>query len=314
MTHVDSIWVGTLEGHIDSFTCCIDSLQAKLCVFQMKADLTYELMETSNDSISNQLSAASWLLGLIALLLSLGGIILGYYISQKKREIESIAKTISDTKEAVSKMAKATEALDEKIHKNLSSLYKDLRKEETNTLLDRLVEEPRDVSNLADVLLARDIEGIEYDKIKKAYHKLHQEVGGALSLADYELAYLILLFQHFFYQTLMDDEMRQLIIEKIELVFAGAFKRDMVKSTKELCNVLSDDSITFNKEDILVIYLKALNVSKFKEDAELKNILQQNIVLPNLLQKSIDRCKEEGVYLQMFGINAQENDANDSNG
>ena len=86
---------------------------------------------------------------------------------------------------------------DKKIHENLSALYKDLRKEETNALLDRLVLEPKDISNLIRILFARELESDAYLKLKEAFLKLKGEELNDVELVGYEQSYMCLFFQHF---------------------------------------------------------------------------------------------------------------------
>lgn len=73
-----------------------------------------------------------------------------------------------------------------------------------------------------------------------------------------------------------------------------------------LCRALSNETSTFNKEDILVNYLKAIDKSKHKTFMDLKNIFEQNLVPQTLLQSAIKRCKKEKVYLQLFNVSQSE--------
>ena len=48
-------------------------------------------------------------------------------------------------------MASETERLDASINHNLKNVYIKLRKEETDVILDRLIQEPYDISNLEEL-------------------------------------------------------------------------------------------------------------------------------------------------------------------
>ena len=311
MTHNDSIWANTLEQHTDSLNSCIDSLHVKLDALQAKTDLLYGIIETSNDSINNQLAAARWLLGLLALVIAVIGGVLGYYISRKKHEIELMAKTIDEKKDIVSKVAKETEELDNKIHSNLSALYIDLRQEETNALLDRLILEPQDVENLCVILCARDIDNVGYVKLRTAYLKMKKMLEEQTQdnvVRDCSEDYVVLLYQHFFYLALKEEEIAPVFGDYYGDIFNRAYKRDVIKSTIDLCKALSENDISFNKEEVLSTYLKALNASQYKELLELKNIFEQNITPQKLLQNAIAHCTADQVYLTMFGVNPSEGD------
>ncbi len=319
MTHADSIWAKALEAHNDSLQRNVDALQAKLEALQSKTDLLTNVVETANDGVSNQLSSATYWLEVIAILITIGGFVLGFYISYKKRQIEKMAQTVDDKKKVVEELAKvvdekkddvdviakSTEELDKKIHGDLTGLYKDLRKEETNALLERLVLEPQDVENLGTVLCARDIDETGYVKLKTAYFTMKKmlEDGSQKNVVrDYSEYYIVLFYQHFFYKALIDDEISPEFEKYYGSIFSRAFNRDMIKSTIDLCKALSEETSTFDKELVLVTYLKALNSSQFSEFAELKNIFEQNISPQTLLQNAISRCTAEQVYLKLFNI------------
>lgn len=331
MTHADSIWVNTLEAHADSLQHKVDLLQAKLDDLQGKTEFLTNVVETANDGVSNQLSAANNLLALVAVIMAVVGIWLGIYIAKKKHQIDIMASTIDVKKKVVVELAKVvdekkddvdviaqkTEDLDNKIHCDLTGLYKDLRKEETNALLDRLVIEPRDVANLNTILFARDIDETGYMKLRTAYLKMKKELedeSQEYQNHDYCDYYIVLFYQHFFYHALKDDEISPIFEGYYDNIFSRAYKRDVIKSTIDLCKAISEDNASFNKEKVLTSYLKALNYSQHKGLKELKNILEQNIIPKTLLQRVIEKCTEDQVYLQLFGINLPDSDETTSQG
>jgi len=283
MTSADSIWAKALEAHSDSLQSKVDTLQAKLDVLQAKTNLLYSVIETANDGVSNQLSSANYFLALIAVVIAIVGIGLGIYIGKKKREVdimastveskketvEALARIVDEKKENVDKIAKITEDLDKKIHSDLSALYKELRKEETNALLDRLVLEPQDVENLCPIICARDIDETGYVKLRTAYLKMKKMLGDPMYVDcthDYSEAFLVLFFQHFFYYAIKDDEISPDFSDYYGEIFSRAYTRDMIKSTTDICKALSEETTKFDKEIVLVTYLKALNSSQFSAD------------------------------------------------
>lgn len=309
MSNLDSLWVLSTDNQLSDLSRAVDSMQYQLTMLQTKTDLVTGIIETSNDSIANQLSSASTLLEIIAIVIAVVGGIVGFYINRKKRQVEKLAKTVDEKKKLVDEIAKTTKALDEQIHCNLNELYQKLRKEETNTLLDRLVLEPYDISNILSLLLARDLDDDGFAKIKESYLKLDESSMDTIleEQYDYKSNYLLLLFQHYCCQSMQDDRIRPAMIERFDWEMRQAFKRDIIKSTIDFCKAISDNDSSFNKEETLLAYLKAINSSKFATLEDLKNILEQNITPKELLQNTIDKCKNEGVYLTLFGITAPSN-------
>lgn len=264
MTHADSIWVNTLQEHADSLQCKVDSLQAKLEVLQNKTDLFCNIVDTANDGVSNQLASATFWLEVIAILIVIVGGAVGLYVDYKKRQIEDISITVEGKKRAIDRMVSETEKLDAKIRHNMSDLYKDLRKEETNALLDRLISEPYDICNLADLLASRELGSESYPQFKEAYMKFQEEEKEMPGDKDgtYNLRFMVLFFQHFCFLSLNDEAIAPSIRRFFHEGCCAAFKRDIIRSTIGLCKAISDENSTFNKEDVLVDYLKALNNSQ----------------------------------------------------
>lgn len=329
MIHNDSIWAKALELHSDSLQSKVDSLQAKLDALQAKSDLMYSVVESSNSGVANQLSTITIWLEIIAIVITVGGVFLGFYVSKKRREIESMAQTVDEKKilvetlakvvdekaEKVDTIAKTTEDLDNKIHNDLTGLYKQLHHEETKSLLERLVLEPLDISNIIKLLLARDIDEDNFDLLREAFLKFLETVKNdsnekttdgndyTISGSYYEpnFNFQILFFQHYCEQSIKDDAIRPYMMEQLIDIINGAFKRDMLKSTKGLCKVLSDEVTTIDKVDVLVGFLQALNNTKHREYTELRELLEKEVD-PCLLERAKDKCKEQKEYLALFGI------------
>lgn len=329
MITIDSSWICSTDYHLSIVSSTIDTLQCNMNALQAKVNMLSGIIEASNDSVSNQLSAASLWLEIIAIIIAVAGVFLGFYITKKKNQVENLtetvekfAKIIDEKKAVVDNVAKDAEALDKKIHNSISSLYADLHKEETRALLNRLVQEPGDISNLIRLLLARDMEDELFPKLKEAYLKFksmpdnegnidleneNDDSSGELSSIiifpdNKEADYILLFFQHYSFQSVNDDEIRPKMIEYFQQNCRLAFKRDIIKSTLDLCKALSDDDSTFNKEDVLVAYLKALNKCKHGTLKDLRNIMEQNIHPRDLLTSAIGRCKAESVNLKLFEI------------
>lgn len=318
----DSLWVSTTEAQLNCISGSVDTLQCRLNTLQVKTEMLSSIISTSNDSIGNQLAATGILLAIIGFIITVACVILGIYIGNKKKEIEEIRGAIEKERKEVKSMADATKVLDKQIHGNLRNLYKDLRKEETNALLDRLVLEPKDITNLIKLLLARELEETSFPKLREAYLRLIHPLSdqGADSPApenndpkesygydvlngdEYKKDYVLLFFQHFCKDAVKDPEIRPALISGFPQTCRLAFKRDIIKSTIDLCRALSEEDSTFNKEEVLTFFLKALNNSVHCRLTDLRNILEQNISPQSLLKGAIECCTKENVFLALFDI------------
>ena len=107
------------------------------------------------------------------------------------------------------------------------------------------------------------------------------------------------------YKSILDIDIRPEIEKYYPHCMEGAFKRDIINSTKEFCKALSIIKSPKDKVSLLVTYLKALNDSKFKNLIELKSIFQEKTDT-NLLVDAIDKCTTENVILELFEIEASE--------
>lgn len=310
MTHNDSAWTKALEIHTDSLQSCVDSLQAKLDALQYKTDFLSNVIETANDGVSNQLSATNNFLALVGVIVTIGAIWLGIIIEKRKHQIEKIAETVDGKKKDVESLAKATEDLNKKIHSDITGLYNDLRKEETKTLFKRLVKEPLDIDNLGQLLLAREVDSENFPLLKQAFlkwlelpkneEKIDFDNGMFRLESDKNKSYMLQFFQHFFYQSVKDDDIRPAFVENFKNVFDNAFESDIIRATEGLCKSLTDEDSKFDKEDVLTEFLKAINMSKFENFTPLRNILEANLNEQGLLQKTIEHCKADNVTLSLF--------------
>ena len=310
MTHSDSLWVKALEEHTDSLQRSMDALQTKLDALQAKSDLFCSVVETANDGVSNQLSATNNLLALVAVIVTIAAIWLGVLIEKRKHQIEKIAETVDGKKKEVELLAKSTEELDKKIHSDLSGLYKDLRKEETKTLFQRLAKEPLDIDNLGQLLLAREVDPENFPLLKQAFQKLPEipeaedkidlEKGVIRIKPDTNHSFMLQFFQHFFYQSVKDNDIRSVFVENFKNVFDNAFESDIIRATEDLCKALTDEDSKFDEVEVLTEFLKAINTSKFENFALLRKILEDNLIKQGLLQKAIERCKAAKVTLSLF--------------
>lgn len=269
-------------------------------------DIMKNIVETSNSSISSQISTLNTLIAGFSLIFVISSIFLSFYISFLVRKVKLAKKSIEEKEKKIDSLAKTVEETDAKIQSDISGLYAKLRNEESMTLLHRLEEEPLDIVNIEELLLARPLEKEGFPILKRAYIKLC-ELGQDIDVSEFlrpspRKQFHLLFFQHYLGETILDNNLRPEMLKDFEFGMSCAFTRDIIKSTEDFCSALSDNTATFDKCDILVNYLKALNNSKYKDLVELKNIFENNISNHNLLPNAIEKCMQDKVYLALFGI------------
>lgn len=269
-------------------------------------DAMKSIVETSNSTIANQIAMVDVVIAIFSLLFAIAGIGLGIYISKLEKRIVKMNRNVEEKERIIISLAKTVEETDNKIQSDISGLYKQLRNEETFTLLNRLELEPKDISNIGNLLLARPLEDNGFPILKNSFLKLislgdEANNGGGLFGTSYKKQYLLLFFQHYMYFSILDDDLREEIVNDFKHGMNCAFKRDIIKSTEDFCKAISVGGASFDKMSVLIDYLKALNQSKYSNLIELRNILQENIN-KDLLVDAIDKCTTDNVYLELFGI------------
>lgn len=280
--------------------CISDSIQQLQSVNNSLETINH-IVTVSNDTISNQIAAVNTLLVVFSIILALIGAGLGFYITKLHNKVLRIKSSIDEKEQTIIALAKTVEETDRKIQSDLSGLYKQLQKEESLSLLCRLEEEPLDITNLSQLLLARELEEDGFIVLKKAFLKLSELDNKKNIYYDEKRKYCLLFFQHYLYNTVLDNDLRDDVVSCFKHCINCAFKRDIIKSTNDLCKAISTNGAPFDKVKILVSYLKALNNTEFDDLVELKNIFQENLN-KDLLVDAIDKCRINKEYLNLFGV------------
>lgn len=269
-------------------------------------DVVKSIVEITNSSIGNQISMLNVSIAVFSFFFVIAGVFIGIYISNLEKRVVRIKEDIEKKEATINTLAKTVEETDKKIQSDINGLYIKLRDEESITLLKRLEEEPQDIENLGNLLLARQIKPDGFPILKAAFFKLLEsgEIAdrGSSDTLSYKERYLLLFLQHFMRDSMMDDIIREELRSFFPQGIICEFKRDVIKTTIDFCSVLSDNNVSFDKENILVDYLKAINNSDYSNLRDLKNILENNISSQKLLLNAINKCTQDGVSLSLFGI------------
>jgi len=267
------------------------------------------IVDVSNDTISNEISAVNTMLVVFSVIVGIIGIFLSWYISRVEKKVKTMKDSVEETEKSIKDIAHTVEETDNKIQSDISGLYEKLRKEESLALLKRLELEPQDIAHLDRLLLARPLDNEGFPILKSAFLKIQnsEEETDDLRIDSYK----ILFFQHYLGLSILDDDLRDVIIGFFQTCMNCAYKRDIIKSTEDFCCALSKDSVPFDKIEILTLYLKELNDSKHSNLVELKNIFQDKLK-KDLLVEAIEKCTSNGHYLSLFGIEKPDNTDNDN--
>ena len=148
---------------------------------------------------------------------------------------------------------------------------------------------PKDVTNLLQELLSRDLEKSDFDKLKISYQKLSP------SEIFYTEKYNMLFFQHFSDLALKDTFTREEFIKYIPKGIECSFENDILKSTNDIFQNFIDSGLVTNKEAIN-IYFKGINKSiRFNDFHQLYELIYQKLsqrdkqfLLAQLLESNIE--------------------------
>lgn len=289
-------------NRIDSLTLCVRQLQDKIEGISRYNDHLCKLVDKEQeananaiDNIANLIDAGNrvlngWgiVLSCLALVIAIGGVVLGRYISIKWQQVSEIARNLQSTekefhdhytqyaamteevKEMINEAKKtnddtraisqAANELNQQIQDNIESLYLRLRDEETKTILQRLKDSPEDVDNAAATLYSRVLDKRFFIDLKLAYQNLLTR--DEVAIRDHEDTYQSLFYLHFTKEAMRDPNLVEMFIKGLPESISRAFFTDVVKSTKDYMSAIE---IYSNEEKITYIsdYVLALQNASF---------------------------------------------------
>ena len=270
-TSQDTIWKARIS-RIENRLTDIDKQNTVPEIQNLKERLNFQqkLNELTINSISNQLNAASYSLSLFGILFAIAAIGLGFYITYIERKIVKIGEENKELLAKNQKIKDDVEAVNKLIQSDIYNLFLKIKREESVQILDRLVKVPKDIANVCNTLLSRELQADDFTKLKQAY----------LNLAEidsrYKGQYKILFFQHFIAQTLKDDLLRKDISEFIPMGIQAAFENDILKSTSDFATVLVDKGTQEFKPEIN-FFFRGLTNSSFKDYDAVYKLLFDNL-------------------------------------
>tara|TARA_B110000240_G_C13431754_1_gene424065 strand:- start:140 stop:1273 length:1134 start_codon:yes stop_codon:yes gene_type:complete len=248
----------------------IEELNKDFNGLQKKYEYQIKINDQTINSISNQIGATSFNLSIFAFLFGILAIGLGVYVTWVERKIirireenESLLKQTKQTKSEVV-------AINELIQKDIYGLFLKIKREETEHILKRLTNVPKDICNVSSELLSRELLEDDFEILKKAYLKLDDQVND--DQGNYKGDYKIVLFQHFLDLVVKDNELGPEIIEYYPIAIRCSFENDIVKSTEDFMKAIID--LGFQKRDKEInSFIKGLSSSQHKDYPKVYEII-----------------------------------------
>lgn len=254
----------------------------------------YEKQEKINektfDSISNQITAASFNLTIFGFLFGVAAVGLGLYVTQIKRKIvlirEENKSLLSETKKFKEEVVK----INTQIQNDIYGLFLKIKREETTHILQRLSKIPEDISNLSQQLLSRELEKSDFTILKDAYLKLKEKK--PINLEDendkdnefynydeqtnYLNSYKLLFFQHFLDLAIKDSTINEDLIDNYNVSVSCAFENDIIKSTIDFTEAIMETGLQSKTKEINA-FITALSQSKYQTFDEVYQIIFKNL-------------------------------------
>ncbi len=202
-----SIRVVDVETQLHVERQAISILQKEVEINEKSLRCIEEYVDRVNEEISNQIASSShtiqvwgWIFTVLALLVSIAGILFAYYIHKTSKDMSRLtSETAEQLKQAeeqsndinemqqrtMSQQSEIKKALLEienqkhelqklysDIQKNSQKIYTSMRREETTALLIRLEEIPEDIVNISKTLFTRNLSDADFTKLLNAYSNL----------------------------------------------------------------------------------------------------------------------------------------------
>lgn len=235
---------------------------------EVNQKIAYQLRcnEQAINSVNTSISGATLALTIVGIIVIGVGIMLGFYITLVERKVRNLTNENKSILETHLKIKDDVAKLDSHIKRNMTQLYDDLKKEETKVYVQRLVKVPKDIVNLADILLSRDIPIEFLPELKEAYKSLPKDTSRDSEV--YNRLYRTLFFQHFPSLVIFDNDLQDVIEKDYEALMENCFENDIIKTSREFITVcIKDDVLNYRVK--IKKYFTALGKTKYAKYKEL---------------------------------------------
>ncbi len=270
-TKQDTTWkirISKIEDKISS----IDKQNAVAEIENLKDKLAFQqkMSEQTINSVSVQLNAASNNLTLFGILFAIAAIGLGFYVTRIERKIVKIGEENKELLAKSQKIKEDVDAVNQLIQSDIHKLYTQIKREETDFILDRLVKAPKEINEVWYTLLSRELMPENFSKLRQAYMNWDRKD------SNYKHNYVKIFIRHFLAQTLIDEQLRKDFSYYIGHNIYYGLENDVFKCTSDLAIVLVNEGIVeFQKE--INSFFWGLTSSGHKESHEVYRLLFNNL-------------------------------------
>lgn len=349
-----SLQMQILEQQIGEKQQKITIIQKELGIYEKEMSAICEQVERTNEEISNQIAASShtiqvwgWIISVLAIVvtifMSIVGVLYARHINKLRKNIASLSseakrqlrqaqeasvaiedeqKKVNDQQHIVKEMQEDTESKLQELHglhaeiqNNMSAIYERLKREETLALLKRLENIPEDITNLGDILLARQLVKSDFQIMLSAYRNLIKrcmEVTEVTTIADMrqrsagfrkrEGSYALQFAQHFMDEAILVEETRAILRPRFSMFFDECFFRnDAEKCTEDLKKgvVKLDEGM---QVEIIAEYVLAMSKSPYAKFTDMYRTLLSGLAEGSIQQiwERISSKKKDAFYLAQY--------------
>nr|WP_315158092.1 hypothetical protein [uncultured Flavobacterium sp.] len=295
-SHNNSKTLSPEKIEIENLKAKLDDLERKLEYQSNQINSQAGMLDTAFDGVSTELGASSNSISMFSIIIAILSIGLGLYITKIEKSIKTMVEDSETLMQKNIEIKKNVEALSDKITKDSGGLYKIIRNEESNHLLDRLISVPEDILNLFYSIASRDLEEQHFFKLKEAYLQIKDDDA-------YSEDYLTLLFQHFTGLSLLDEDIRLEFLNNIKVSLKNSFKSDIVKSSKDFFDTIVEQEIDNYKSEINK-FVEGICESTFSDREEIYFQINNSVNSRELkfnIYKNIDVKPETLIFRKKFG-------------
>lgn len=292
----DSLKIDSLKNEISVLNQKITDVNERLKYQADQINGQSGMLDTAFDGVSASLSASSNFIGIFGIIIAIFSIGLSIYVARIEKNVKAMKIDNEFLLQKNIQIKLDLEGLSDKITKDTKGLYKLIRNEESNQMLDRLVSVPEDIQNLFSNLASRDLEKEHFVKLKEAFMQLNEKDEGYSE-------YLILFFEHFSDLSYIDNEIRPKFLNSLSNNFYNAFKNDVIKSVSDFFSAILQATISSNIKEINQ-YVDAFCKSSFADTEDIyftiNNVMQTRDNKFELYD-SISKASELLIFRKNFG-------------
>lgn len=270
-TKQDTTWkarISKIEAKLSSTDN--QNIAAEIAFLKDKLDFQEKISEQTINSISVQLNAASNNLTLFGILLAIAAIGLGFYVTRIERTIVKIGEENKEMLAKSQKIKEDVDAVNKLIQSDIHKLFTQIKREETEYILDRLVKAPYEIRHVHYTLSSRELQPENFLKLRQAYLNFDREA------SNHWQFYISIFGYHFLVQTLKDKQLRKEMTWFIHIFFRNSLENEIIKCTVDFATVVVDEGIQEFQEEIN-FFFSGLTEHKYEKCQELTRLLFDNL-------------------------------------